>query len=298
MKLSIKNILDFLDSNHIEYKYSGDNELSIENFCSLNHPKNNSIFWVRKVENYDSDNMACYEKMLMIIDTEKVLTGINYINCKNPRGVFFSIINNFWSTERKAKIEKTSVVETDRLGENVYIGHHCYINKDVTIGNNVTIMHNVTIMCPTTIKDDTIIHSGVVIGADGFGYYQDEAGINQKIEHYGGVQIGRKVEVGANTCIDRGTIDDTVIDDNTKIDDLCLIGHNVQIGKNVLIIGNTTVAGSTTIHDNAYISLSTTIMNQLAVGKDSYIGMGAVVLQNVEDEQKVFGNPARAMRKN
>ncbi len=296
MKLCVNKILCFLDQNNIEYEYVGDKDMEIESFCSLNYLKDNCIFWIKKAENYSENQISGYQDMLMVIDTTEKLDGINYINCKNPKRVFFSILDNFWGNVRDNKIERTSVVETKQIGENVYIGHHCFINKDVVIGNNVTIMHNVTIVCPTVIKDNTIIHSGVIIGTDGFGYYQDEDGMNQKVMHYGGVQIGADVEVGANTCIDRGTIDDTVIGDNVKIDDLCLIAHNSQIGKNAMIVGKTAIGGSTVVGDNAYVAPSSAIMNQVKVEKGAYVGMGSIVLKDVKEGQKVFGNPARLIK--
>ncbi len=296
MKLSVNEILRFLQKNDIYYEYFGDSNLTIERFCSLNFLKTNSIFWVRNIEDYKKEKLETYDSMLMVTSAKEKLSNINYINCKDPKRVFFSILSNFWKQERKNCIQSTSVVETRQIGENVYIGHHCFINKDVIIGNNVTIMHNVTIVCPTVIKDNTIIHSGVIIGTDGFGYYQDEDGMNQKVMHYGGVQIGADVEVGANTCIDRGTIDDTVIGDNVKIDDLCLIAHNSQIGKNAMIVGKTAIGGSTVVGDNAYVAPSSAIMNQVKVEKGAYVGMGSIVLKDVKEGQKVFGNPARLIK--
>lgn len=296
MRLHVNSILEFLNKNDMKYEYIGDKTLEIENFCSLNNLKNNSVFWVKKAQNYEASRLSDYQNMLMVINTSERLTNMNYINCENPKRVFFSILDNFWSDKRKSKIETTSVVETDKIGQNIYVGHHCYINKDVIIGNNVTFMHNVAIVCPTIIKDNTIIHSGVIIGTDGFGYYQDEEGWNHKVMHYGGVQIGADVEIGANTCIDRGTIDDTVIGDNTKIDDSCIIGHNSQIGRNVMIVGKTAIGGSTIVRDNAYVAPSSVIMNQLEVGEGAYVGMGSIVLKDIKKDQKVFGNPARIIK--
>ena len=293
MAVKIKDIKLFLEASNIEFEYYGDSSLEIPSFCSLNNLKDNSIFWIKKAADFDSEKLCKYKNMLMIINSEQPIEGINYINCRKPKEVFFSVLNRFWGKENKKGIEPTAIVETENIGKDVYIGHNTYINSEVTIGDNVRIMDNVSILCPTKIGDNTIIWSGVVIGADGFGYYQDEEGINRKVPHYGGVRIGENVEIGANTCIDRGTLDDTVIGDDTKIDNLCNIGHNTNIGKNVLIIGLSEICGSCHIGDNAYIAPQTAILNQSKIGTNSYVGMGSIVIRDVRENERVFGNPAK-----
>lgn len=293
MAVKIKDIKLFLKNANIRFEYQGDPLLEISFFCSLNNLKDNSIFWIKKAADFDSEKLCKYKNMLMIINSEQPIEGINYINCRNPKEVFFSVLNRFWGKENKKGIEPTAIVETENIGKDVYIGHNTYINSEVTIGDNVRIMDNVSILCPTEIGDNTIIWSGVVIGTDGFGYYQDEDGINRKVPHYGGVGIGKNVEIGANTCIDRGTLDDTVIGDNSKIDNLCHIAHNVNIGENVLIIGQSGVSGSAKIGDNSYIAPNSVVINQAKVGAGAYIGMASVVIRDVGENERVFGNPAK-----
>jgi UDP-3-O-[3-hydroxymyristoyl] glucosamine N-acyltransferase len=202
----------------------------------------------------------------------------------------------FKSEQYNSFISPNSVIETIDFGKNVYIGHNCYIDKNVSIGDNVVIKNNVTIEGKVKIGNNTTIFSGVVIGSDGFGYYQDNNGINTKVSHYGGVIIGDNVEIGANTCIDRGTLDDTIIENNVKIDNLCHIAHNVIIRENSLVIALSMLGGSSVLERNSYVAPGVMVMNQLTVGENSLVGMGAVVIKNVEKNKIVAGVPAKVIK--
>lgn len=179
----------------------------------------------------------------------------------------------------------------------MYIGHHSFVDEAVVIGNNVVIKHHVVLEGKVVIGDNTVISSGVVIGSDGFGYYNETQRKNLKVEHFGGVVIGNDVEIGTNTCIDRGTLGDTVIGNNVKIDNLCHIAHNVQVKDSVNIIALSMIGGSVRLGDSAYIAPSSTLINQVTVGDHAMVGIGSLVLENVEDDTVVVGHPAKVLRK-
>lgn len=120
------------------------------------------------------------------------------------------------------------------------------LGSGVTIGANCLIYPNVTLYDGVQLGDRVIVHSGAVIGSDGFGYAHSNVGA-VKIQHLGRVIVEADVEIGANTCIDRGTLGDTVIGSRSKIDNLCQIGHNVRIGTDCLIAGMAGISGSTTL---------------------------------------------------
>ena len=126
------------------------------------------------------------------------------------------------------------------------VGSHCVLGRGVTLGEGVRLHPRVTIYDGCSIGARSILHSGVVIGADGFGMAR-EAGKWLKIPQVGAVRIGSDVEVGANTTIDRGALDDTVIEDGVKLDNQIQIGHNCVIGANTVIAGCTGISGSTTV---------------------------------------------------
>lgn len=302
MNIKIKEILDFLDNRELEFDYYGEEGLIIKDFCSLNNLKNHSITWLKNANAFENYNFGDKDNLLIVsnsIENVEKYKNISFIFCNNPKEVFFSILNGFFKGKEYWNfISPSSIVETKSIGKDVYIGHNSYISNEVTIGDNVVIKNNVSLEGKVHIGDNTIIHSGVVIGTDGYGYFQNEEGKNIKVPHYGGVIIGENVEIGANTCIDRGTLDDTIIGDNVKIDNLCHLAHNVIIKRNCSVIALSMIAGSVVLEEDAYIAPGAMVMNQVRVGKNSLVGLGAVVVKDVEDNKVVAGVPAKAIRDN
>lgn len=301
MNIEIKDILRYLDENNLEHKFNGNCNLNINDYSSISNFKNKSITWIKNPETFNKYSFANTSDLLIVSNEIKEMESgnksINFIFCKNPKEVFFSILNEFFKQEEYIDfISPNSIIETKSLGKNIFIGHNCYIGTDVVIEDNVVIKNNVSIDGKVKIGQNTIIHSGVVIGTDGYGYFQNNEGKNVKVPHFGGVVIGEDVEIGANTCIDRGTLDDTVIGNNVKIDNLCHIAHNVIIKNNCSVIALTMLGGSVVLKENSYIAPGAVIKNQLVVGENSLVGLGAVVVKNVEDNKVVAGVPAKVIR--
>lgn len=162
------------------------------------------------------------------------------------------------------------------VGDNVSVGAGSYVGKDSCIGAGTKLYANVTIYHGIAIGRDCIFHSGCVIGADGFGYAPTDQGW-VKIHQLGGVIIGNRVEVGANTTIDRGALDNTFLDDGVIVDNLVQIGHNVQLGKNTAIAAHTAIAGSTIIGANCTIAGAVAIAGHLTLADKVHItGMSMV----------------------
>lgn len=293
----VKDILCFLKGKGIRFEYLGEHNLYITSFSSLNYIKNNSVVWVKDVSNYNINQIT--EKVLIVANTrERAYPNHNFIVCENSKMVFFEILNEFFYDKPLQRICSDAIVETKHIGKNVSIGHNCFIGEDVILKDGVIIKNNVQIECPTVVGENTVIGSGVVIGTDGFGYYEDSKGYYKKVPHFGGVQIGKCVEIGANSCIDRGTIEDTRIEDNVKIDNLCHIAHNVHIGENSLVIALSLLGGSCDLKKNSYIAPGCLIKNQVKIGENSFVGMGSVVLKDVDDKKTVVGVPAKILRDN
>lgn len=160
------------------------------------------------------------------------------------------------------------------LGANVVIGSGCII------GNNTRLHPGVVVYDGCIIGGGCIIHSGVIIGADGFGFVHDRGG-QVKIPHLGIVRIGDNVEVGANTCIDRGTLDDTIIMDGAKIDNLVQIGHNVRIGRGSVVCGNVGIAGSAIIGNGCIIGGAADIGGHLTIGDGAKVGGSSAVIGDI-----------------
>lgn len=138
------------------------------------------------------------------------------------------------------------------IGEQVILGAGVVVGDNSRIGENTELKPNVTLYSNVTIGHTCFIQSGTVVGGDGFGYAEDK-GTWVKMPHWGGVVIGNKVEIGANTCIDRGMLEDTVVEDGVIIDNLVQIAHNVTIGAHTAIAGCTAIAGSVKIGKNCLI---------------------------------------------
>jgi UDP-3-O-[3-hydroxymyristoyl] glucosamine N-acyltransferase len=229
-------------------------------------------------------------------EIERVYPNVTLLQCEEPKKAFFSIVERFFLNKAPCAIHHSATIESEKLGKALTVGAHSYIGPEVILGDNVTIEHNVTLQGPVEVGSGTIIHSGAALGADGFGFYRGKDKTATKIPHIGGIFVGQNVEIGANTCIDRGTLGDTVIEDNVKIDNLCHIGHNVIIGENSMIIANSLIGGSTVLESDVYVAPSVTIMNQLLVGSDSVLGMGSVVTKDVEPGKIMVGAPAKVLR--
>ncbi|MDL2242789.1 UDP-3-O-(3-hydroxymyristoyl)glucosamine N-acyltransferase [Bacteroidales bacterium OttesenSCG-928-K03] len=177
------------------------------------------------------------------------------------------------------------------LGSNTKIYPQVYLGKNVTIGSNTKIYPGVKIYANCKIGNNCIIHSGTIIGADGFGYTQ-ENGKNVKVPHLGNVVIENDVEIGANCTIDKATLGSTIIRQGVKIDNLIHVAHNVEIGKNTVIASQAGIAGSTKIGENCMIGGQVGIIDHIEIGNNVKIVAQSGVMANINDDEIVMGAPA------
>ncbi len=204
---------------------------------------------------------------------------------------------------------KASIASSARLGTNVAVGAFTTIGENVVVGNNVTIFQSVSIEAGSVLGDDSIvypnvviydgtrigrrciIHAGVVIGSDGYGFAMHE-GKHHKIPQIGIVRIEDDVEIGAGTTIDRAALGETVIGEGTKIDNLVMIGHNVKIGKHCLLVSQVGIAGSTELGDHVFVAGQSGFSGHLKIGHRVQVAAKSAVLEDVPDDTKVMGSPA------
>ena len=208
-------------------------------------------------------------------------------------------------------IHPSAVVDnTATIGTGAKIGAGCYIGPDVKIGANAIIYPNVTILDASTIGTNTVIWSGSVvrerchigndciihpnatIGADGFGFRPCPQRGLVKIPQIGNVIIGNGVEIGANSCVDRGKFSSTVLGDGCKIDNLVQIGHNSKLGRFCIMAGHSGLAGSVTLGDGVIIGGSASIKDHTTLGSGAIIGAGSGVVSDVPAGKTVLGYPA------
>ncbi|HWO88091.1 MAG TPA: UDP-3-O-(3-hydroxymyristoyl)glucosamine N-acyltransferase, partial [Gemmatimonadales bacterium] len=182
-----------------------------------------------------------------------------------------------------------------RLGDRVVVGAGSCIGEDVTIGDDCTLHHGVTCYARTVVGNRTILHAGVRLGVDGFGYVRAAEG-HVRIPHVGRCVIGDDVEIGANTTVDRGSIDDTVIGNGTKLDNLVHVGHNVRIGARCLVMAQVGIAGSTRIEDDVILAGQVGLAGHLTVGAGARVAAQSGVIGDIEPGSTVWGTPARPQR--
>lgn len=192
-------------------------------------------------------------------------------------------------------IEPMAVIGADAaIGAGSHIGPGAIIGPHVKIGRNCVIAGGASILC-AYLGNDVIIHNGARIGQDGFGYAPGPGGM-LKIVQVGRVIIQDKVEIGANTTIDRGAMDDTVIGEGTKIDNLVQVGHNVRIGRHCGIVAKVGIAGSTRIGDGVMIGGAAAINGHIHIGDGAQIAALSGVVGDVPPGERYGGIPARPMR--
>jgi UDP-3-O-[3-hydroxymyristoyl] glucosamine N-acyltransferase len=213
-------------------------------------------------------------------------------------------------TKKQPKIEpQTFISDSAKVGEGLYLGAFSYISDGAVIGNNVTIYPNVIIGDNVTIDDNSIvypnvsiyrdckigknctIHSGAVIGADGFGFAPDANGEYQKVPQIGNVVIEDNVDVGANTTIDRATMGSTIIRKGAKIDNLCQIAHNVEIGENTAMAAQVGVAGSTKIGKFVMIGGQAGISGHIQIADQTKIVAQSGIPNSVRKAETLMGAP-------
>jgi UDP-3-O-[3-hydroxymyristoyl] glucosamine N-acyltransferase len=184
------------------------------------------------------------------------------------------------------------------IGENVFIGNNvkifpgCYIGDNVTIGNDTVLFAGAKIYSECIIGNNCVINSGVIIGADGFGFVPNKDGAYDKVPQIGHVIIEDFVDIGAATTIDRATLGSTVIRKGVKLDNQIQIAHNVEIGKNTVIAAQTGVAGSTKIGENCQIGGQVGFAGHLVIGNNVKIQAQSGIGKNIKDNETLQGSPA------
>lgn len=203
--------------------------------------------------------------------------------------LYFAKVTQLWKRQRDQQraawvapaIHPSAVVAPDaQVDATARIGPLCVVEAGARIGAGTVLKSRVTVGEDCVVGERCLLHAGVVIGADGFGFAPDGERW-EKIEQLGAVRIGDDVEIGANTCIDRGALDDTVIEDGVKLDNLIQIGHNVRVGRNTAMAGCVGVAGSATIGSNCTIGGGAIVLGHLTLGANVHISAATVVSKSI-----------------
>ena len=264
-------------------------------------------------------NLSKYRQYLKTTEASAVLTGkddkldnMNGILSDNPTVAFSKILDHFAPKgDNTSGIHETAMIDDSAIiGKNVGIGSFTVIEQNVQIGDDVLIGSQCTVGTGSSIAGgselkslvaiyerckigaDVLIHSGTVIGCDGYGF-ATEGGVHLKIPQIGGVEIGDNVEIGGNCTIDRGTIGNTIIGEGSKLDNLVHIAHNVKIGKGCLLTAQTAVAGSSIIGDYVAFGGKASVAGHLEVGSHAQLAAKSGVTKSLPGNETYAGMPAR-----
>ena len=199
--------------------------------------------------------------------------------------LYFARLTQLWKRQLPAPVRPavhaSAVIDAEaNIDPSASIGPLCVVERGARIGAHTVLKSRVTIGENCRIGERCLLHSGVVIGADGFGFAPN-AGSWEKIEQLGAVVIGNDVEIGANTCVDRGALDDTTIEDGVKLDNLIQIGHNVRVGRHTAMAACVGVAGSATIGAHCTIGGAAVVLGHLQIADHVNISAASVVTRSI-----------------
>ena len=273
-----------------------DDGFSVTQVAGLGESLNNAIYLFRASAIADIQKCldACCHSLLIVgqgVDVEALSVNTNcVVSTSNPRLSFFKVLQYILSSYGLRHRGQTHIHETAKVSP------QAFIEEGVSIGAYTVVEPFVVIKRDAVIGEHCVLKSGAVIGGDGFGY--ERCGESYlKIPHVGSVLIGDRVHIGSNTCIDSGVLSPTVIDADVKIDNLVHIAHNCHIKRGALIIACAEVSGSVTVEPYAWVAPNCSIRQKLSIGENALVGLGSVVVRNVEPNTTVIGSPAKNISK-
>jgi UDP-3-O-[3-hydroxymyristoyl] glucosamine N-acyltransferase len=231
-----------------------------------------------------------------------------------PALAFMTLLEHFFPSQHPAwQVDRRAVLGPDVvLGEQVSIGPYVVIGQGTRIGDRVTVYPgtyigaaceigadsvlyaNVSVYARVSLGREVIVHSGAVIGADGFGFYPLPDGSYRKIPQIGRVVIGDRVEIGANTCIDRAMVGDTVIETGAKLDNLVQVGHNTTVGAHAVLAGQVGLSGSVRVGARVRMGGQAGVADHVTIGDGASIAAQSGIPSDVEPGAGVMGTPAVA----
>ncbi|TRW92820.1 UDP-3-O-(3-hydroxymyristoyl)glucosamine N-acyltransferase [Candidatus Methylobacter oryzae] len=290
LSIAIHSAADITSANHGQVT-------QLTNSRYARHIKNSAASACIIAEDFNAEDVP--ETMALLICADPEISFIRAVELLHP------------ARNYNRQIAPQAVLETGvTLGNDLYVGPYAvisenahigdgseihagaYIGKNTKLGKNCRIYPYAVIYDDVVIGDNVIIHSGAIIGADGFGYkFRNNEHV--KVPQVGNVVIEDNVEIGANTCIDRGALGSTLIGAGSKIDNLVQIGHNNKVGKNVIMCGLTGVSGSCNIEDYAILAGSSGIADHVTIGRGAVVMARSGVAGDIEAGTQVFGSPAK-----
>ena len=286
--MKVREIAEFVGG-----RLQGDPEIEIMSAADIRTAETGQIAFIDRPGIFPKTSASC---ILIPSDLEPP-DSLTCISVDAPKLAFSRIATILHPPKhRKSEVHKTAIIaEGARVGDGVFVGAYVCVGErsqigdatqvragakigdDVRVGKNCVIHANVFIEDGCTIGDSVILHAGVVIGSDGFGYVPDEQREHVKFPQIGTVVIEDNVEIGANSCVDRGALGETRIGEGTKIDNLVQIAHNVQIGRRCIIAALSGVSGSSILEDDVVLAGQVGISDHVVLRRGTCIGAKSAV---------------------
>ena len=306
MDFSAQQIASFVQGEIV-----GDANVTVNTFAKIEEGKPGSITFLSNPK---------YEHFIYDTDASIVLVNRDFIPEKPIKATLIKVDNAYETlaklmtlyeqskTQNKGIASTAIIAKSAKIGKDVYIGAYAVIDDDVVIGDNTQIYPHtyvgknasvgegsliysgVNIYHDCQIGNHVTLHSGVVIGADGFGFAPTPEGYN-KIPQIGNVIIEDNVEIGANTCVDRATMGSTIVHKGVKLDNLIQIAHNDEIGANTVMAAQAGVAGSAKVGEWCVIAGQVGITGHLTVGNHVILGPQSGIISSIKDNSRLIGSP-------
>lgn len=309
MDFKVTDIANFLNGEVV-----GDGTVKISNVSKIEEGKPGTLAFLSnlKYENY----IYTSEASVILVDKtfvpkEKIKATLIKVDDAYQA---FALLLEFYTKAKaavKTGIEQPNFIdETSTVGDDVYFGAFSYLGKNSKIGNNTKIFPQVYIGDNVVLGEDCIIyagvkiysgshignrciiHSGAVIGSDGFGFAPQKDGSYKKIPQIGNAVLEDDVEIGANTTIDCGTMESTIIRKGCKIDNLVQIAHNCEVGENTVIAAQSGMAGTSKVGKNCQFGGQVGLAGHLTIGDNVMIGAQSGIAKSVKSDQVILGSPA------
>lgn len=266
---------------------SGSPELTIDRLAPLDTARPHSLSFVSQARYLGGVDSTQASAVIVRPDWQSRAesAGLACIITPDPY-LYFARLTQWWRAQHPPQsssplIHPSAVVDpTARIHPTARIGPLCVVEAEASVGADSWLKSRVTLGEHCQVGERCIVHSGVVIGADGFGFAPHAEGW-VKIEQLGAVRIGNDVEIGANSCVDRGALDDTVIEDGVKLDNLVQIGHNVVVGAHTAMAGCVGVAGSARIGARCTIGGGAVVLGHLTLADGVHISAASVVMRSI-----------------
>jgi len=299
----------------VKGELTGDGGLLISGFSGIKEAKKNELTFLGnpKYEPLLLDTQAG----VILVPRQITCPGKTFIKVDNPSLAFTQVVNHLLKDGPEYKpcgIHPTAVISPGaKLARDVAVGAHtviedgatiaegcvlyanCYVGHETRLGKDCLIYPQVVLREKVSLGDRVIIHSGTVIGSDGYGYVPVD-GKHMKIPQVGTVLIEDDVEIGANVAVDRARFDKTIIGEGTKIDNLVHIAHNVTIGKHCLIVGQVGISGSTRIGNYVILAGQVGVVGHLEIGDGAVVMAQSGVSRSIKAGEQVFGSPAHPVK--